>query len=229
MRDLVTCQAKWVLWSPPSARQTSLTLESSDDHCWLSSRPLAVRILLLITFGRSKCHEPAFRRQSSHLLLRGFQGRKVQCLDPHASLFHPNCSPHLPGHHCLALSVARLSMLQAWHQAQVRASSTGSVNGRPVLGYTVFLTWPVPSCPVWGLGNGVAGGRMETPSRLAQSSCRLSRFFQGWPRASPAMSGSVANANRGAGGGPGSEHSTEGLFTLTHVQPWPGACAALED
>lgn len=32
MRDLVTCQAKWVLWSPPSARQTSLTLESSDDR-----------------------------------------------------------------------------------------------------------------------------------------------------------------------------------------------------
>lgn len=62
------------------------------------------------------------------------------------------------------------------------------------------------------------GSRMETPSRLAHSSCRLSQFFQGRPRASPAMSGPVAKANRDAGGGPRSEHSTEGLFTR---QPWP--------
>lgn len=131
--------------------------------CWLSSHPLAVRVLLLITFGRSKC----FPQASSRLLSRGFQGRKLQCLDPQATLFHPNCSPYLPGHHRLVLSVAQLSMLQAWHQAQVRASSTDSVNGRPVWATLCSYTWPVPSCPVWGLGNGVAGGRMET--------------HQGWP------------------------------------------------
>lgn len=79
------------------------------------------------------------------------------------------------------------------------------------------------------------GSKMETPSRLAQSSCRLSQFFQGRPRASPATSGPVANANRDAGGGTlvraqyrGSLHSTALVFP-SHILLRCEACAALEE
>lgn len=52
----------------------------------------------------------------------------------------------------------------------------------PCLGRLRPSSWAMQSCPVWGLGNGVAGGGAGTPARRpAWPSCEMSRLFQALP------------------------------------------------
>lgn len=81
------------------------------------------------------------------------------------------------------------------------------------------------SCPVWGLGNGVAGGGAGTPARLAWPGCRMNRLFQ----ASPSISFShrlaqLPTQTRGLFSSGlwllklGSGHSTQGSLYLACVE-----------
>ena len=57
-----------------------------------------------------------------------------------------------------------------------------SMNGHPVWAACAPSSRAMQSCPVWGLGNGVAGGGAGTPARrLAWPSCEMSSLFQALP------------------------------------------------